>query len=96
MTHISTDQRLILVTGGTGKTGRRVVHRLRAAGHPVRVGSRTADVVSLLDYLFGTVLDGRNADPADGVRRALGRNPKDFTDYVMETAVTGIRNVPAA
>ncbi|MFF5120575.1 NmrA family NAD(P)-binding protein [Dactylosporangium aurantiacum] len=32
----------ILVLGGTGKTGRRVVHRLRDAGVPVRVGSRTA------------------------------------------------------
>jgi uncharacterized protein YbjT (DUF2867 family) len=29
-----------LVLGGTGKTGRRVVHRLAARGLPVRVGSR--------------------------------------------------------
>ncbi|WP_454194019.1 SDR family oxidoreductase [Nocardia sp. Marseille-Q1738] len=53
-----------------------------------------ADSVSLLDYLFGTVLDGRNAKPADGVRRALGREPKDFADYVMATAITGVWNVP--
>lgn len=33
----------ILVAGGTGKTGRRVVERLRACGLPVRVGSRTAE-----------------------------------------------------
>ncbi|WP_330232780.1 NmrA family transcriptional regulator [Nocardia sp. NBC_00508] len=52
-----------------------------------------ADTVSLLDYLFGAVLDGRNAKPADGVRRALGRDPKDFADYVMETVITGIWNV---
>jgi uncharacterized protein YbjT (DUF2867 family) len=32
----------ILVVGGTGKTGRRVVERLAARGLPVRVGSRTA------------------------------------------------------
>lgn len=31
-----------LVVGGTGKTGRRVVERLRARGIPVRVGSRAA------------------------------------------------------
>jgi uncharacterized protein YbjT (DUF2867 family) len=31
----------ILVTGGTGKTGRRVAARLAARGIPVRVGSRT-------------------------------------------------------
>jgi uncharacterized protein YbjT (DUF2867 family) len=32
-----------LVTGGTGKTGRRAAERLHAAGHPVRIGSRRAD-----------------------------------------------------
>ncbi len=31
---------LILVTGGTGKTGRRIASRLWSAGHPVRIGSR--------------------------------------------------------
>ena len=33
----------ILVTGGTGKTGRRVVERLRAQSQSVRVGSRSAN-----------------------------------------------------
>lgn len=33
----------ILITGGTGKTGRRVTSRLREAGHAVRVASRTGD-----------------------------------------------------
>ncbi|MGW5440803.1 NmrA family transcriptional regulator [Nocardia asteroides] len=47
------------------------------------------EVISLLDYLFGTVLDGRNSAPADGVRRALGRAPRDFTDYAKEVAATG-------
>ncbi|MFI9506602.1 SDR family oxidoreductase [Nocardia sp. NPDC052566] len=51
-----------------------------------------ADVVSLLDYLFGTILDGRNSATADGVRRALGREAKDFTDYAKETSATGIWN----
>src|SRR5262245_42959398 len=31
----------ILVLGGTGKTGRRIVERLKAQGVPVRVGSRS-------------------------------------------------------
>ncbi|WP_433757033.1 NAD(P)H-binding protein [Nocardia sp. CA-135398] len=52
-----------------------------------------ADVVSLLDYLFGTVLDGRNSKTADGVQRALGREPKDFRDYADETAAAGIWNI---
>lgn len=32
----------ILVLGGTGKTGRRIVQRLESQGHNVRVGSRSA------------------------------------------------------
>jgi uncharacterized protein YbjT (DUF2867 family) len=49
-----------------------------------------ADVVELLTYLFSTVLDGRNAKLADGVVRALGRPPRDFSEYVRRTAATGV------
>ncbi|MEV4126358.1 NAD(P)H-binding protein [Nocardia sp. NPDC049707] len=52
-----------------------------------------SDVISLLDYLFGTVLDGRNTKTADGVQRALGREPKDFRDYAVETAAAGVWNI---
>lgn len=48
------------------------------------------DVVWMLDYLFSTVLDGRNAHLTNGVQRALGRLPKDFLDYARETAARGI------
>ena len=47
------------------------------------------DVVWMLDYLFATVLDGRNARVTDGVQRALGRPPKDFSEYAREIAATG-------
>ena len=40
--------------------------------------------------LFTTVLDGRSGYLADGVQRALGREPRDFTDYARETAATAI------
>jgi uncharacterized protein YbjT (DUF2867 family) len=40
---MSDDTREILVLGGTGKTGRRVVEGLRARGVPVRVGSTGGD-----------------------------------------------------
>jgi uncharacterized protein YbjT (DUF2867 family) len=53
-----------------------------------------ADVVSLLDYLFGTVLDGRNSKTTDGVQRALGREAKDFAEYLRDTAATGVWNAP--
>jgi uncharacterized protein YbjT (DUF2867 family) len=48
------------------------------------------DWIELLASLFQEVLDGRNAHLADGVRRALGREPKDFADYARETAATGV------
>jgi uncharacterized protein YbjT (DUF2867 family) len=48
------------------------------------------DVIELLLYLFGTVLDGRNTPVADGVQRALGRAPRDFSEYVRSTAANGV------
>lgn len=48
------------------------------------------DVVWMLDYLFSTVLDGRNANLTDGIQRALGRQPKDFADYARDVAATGV------
>ncbi|MHA7901418.1 MAG: NAD(P)H-binding protein [Henriciella sp.] len=53
------------------------------------------DVVWMLDYLFATVLDGRNAHLTDGVQRALGRPPKDFADFARDVAATGIWRVAA-
>ena len=55
-----------------------------------------AETVELLSYLFREVLDGRNARLADGVQRALGRQPRDFVSYALRTAASGIWNVPAA
>ncbi len=54
------------------------------AGHGV-----PPDVVSLLRYLLTVVLDGRNASLADGVQRALGRPPRDFSDYAARAAAAG-------
>jgi uncharacterized protein YbjT (DUF2867 family) len=48
------------------------------------------DYIELVLYLFSTVLDGRNTPLADGVQRALGRPPRDFSDYVRQTAAIGI------
>jgi uncharacterized protein YbjT (DUF2867 family) len=45
--------------------------------------------VALLRYLFGEVLDGRNAYVTDGVQRALGRSPRDFAEYARVAAVSG-------
>lgn len=53
------------------------------------------DELALVRYLFTTVLDGRNARPADGVQRALGRQPRDFTDYARAAAATGVWDAAA-
>lgn len=55
---------------------------MEAAGVP-------PDFVWLVDYLFDTVLDGRNAHLTDGVQRALGRPPRDFADYARAAAAAG-------
>lgn len=47
------------------------------------------DVVWLMDYLFSTVLDGRNAYITNGVERALKRPARDFRDYAAAVAATG-------
>ena len=48
------------------------------------------EFLSFLSYLFGAILDGRNASLTDGVRRALDREPIDFADYARHAAATGV------
>jgi uncharacterized protein YbjT (DUF2867 family) len=60
-------------------------HAAEAAQHGV-----PAEVVELLTYLFAEVVDGRNANTTDGVRRALGREGRDFAEYTREVAATGV------
>jgi uncharacterized protein YbjT (DUF2867 family) len=40
--------------------------------------------VSLVQYLFGTLFDGRNAHLGDGVQQILGREPRDFRDFARD------------
>ncbi len=60
-------------------------HAAAAARHGV-----PGEVIDLLTYLFSEVLDGRNARLADGVQRALGREPRDFSQYARDAAATGV------
>jgi uncharacterized protein YbjT (DUF2867 family) len=48
------------------------------------------EVIEMLTYLFGEILDGRNAHLTDGVERALRRPPKDFGAYARDAAATGV------
>ena len=47
------------------------------------------DIAWLLNYLFDSVLDGRNAYLGDGVERALGREPADFSVFARRIAGRG-------
>jgi uncharacterized protein YbjT (DUF2867 family) len=62
-------------------------HAAEAAAHGV-----PPEIIELLTYLFSEVVDGRNANTTDDVRRALGREPRDFADYAREAAATGVWN----
>ncbi|MGH3090352.1 MAG: NmrA family transcriptional regulator, partial [Rubrobacteraceae bacterium] len=53
-------------------------------------GDVPPEFLTFLTYLFSEVLDGSNAYLTDGVRRALNRDPKDFSDYAREAAATGV------
>ena len=46
------------------------------------------EAVWLMDYLFGRILDGRNAYVTDGVQKVLGRAPKDISAFAREVALT--------
>jgi uncharacterized protein YbjT (DUF2867 family) len=48
------------------------------------------EMISLVVYLFTEVLDGRNSRLADGVQRALGRPPRDFSEYARAAASAGL------
>ncbi len=48
------------------------------------------EYIDLSTYLFTEVLDGRNASVSYGIEEALGRKPKDFSEYVKEIAASGL------
>ena len=54
------------------------------------------DIQWLRGYLFDTVLDGRNAEVCDGVERALGRKPADFSDFARRVAARGTWDIAEA
>jgi uncharacterized protein YbjT (DUF2867 family) len=48
------------------------------------------EITNMLRKLYTYTFDGRNARLADGVQRALAREPKDFSEYARETAASGV------
>ena len=56
---------------------------IQAAGLP-------RDIAWLLNYLFETVLDGRNTPVTGDVERALGRPPRDFETFLRARVAEGV------
>jgi len=96
------DELVAAVAEGTGRpVSFRTCTPAELADHVRPYGE---EVVALFTYLATEVLDGRNAHLADGVQRALGRAPRDVTDFVRDavasgawgTVATGVPILPAA
>jgi uncharacterized protein YbjT (DUF2867 family) len=91
---IASPNRPMVVLGGTGKTGRRVVERLTARGLPLRIGSRSGE--PRFDWedrsTWDPVLEG------DGRPRAARPRPHaaGLQHYARDAAATGIWNPRAA
>ncbi|MGN6167221.1 MAG: NmrA family NAD(P)-binding protein [Solirubrobacteraceae bacterium] len=95
--HELTGPRLLTFAEAVGEISEATGRKIRYA--PVSIDEFAAayqdlpgEFIELLTYLFGEVLDGRNAHLADGVQRALGREPRDFRDYARDAAATGVWN----
>jgi len=95
-----TGPRLLTFTEAAGEIARATGRAIRYVQIPpeafaagVAGAGLPDDIAWLLDYLFVTVLDGRNAHLGDGVRRALGREPEDFAGYARRTAAAGVWSV---
>jgi uncharacterized protein YbjT (DUF2867 family) len=83
------------IAAATGREIRYVPVALEEYAAGAREQGEPEDIVEFLTYLFGEVLDGRNAVLTDGVQRALGREPRDFSEFAREAAAAGVWNEPA-
>lgn len=57
--------------------------------HATIARSGGAFVADVFAAIARETLDGRNAHLADGVRRALGRKPRDFSEFALAAARSG-------
>jgi uncharacterized protein YbjT (DUF2867 family) len=89
LTDVATD-----LSVATGRDIRYVPVSIEAYSAAAAQQGVPADVIAMLTYLFGEVLDGRNSHTMDGVQRALGREPRDFRDFARDAAATGVWNAP--
>jgi uncharacterized protein YbjT (DUF2867 family) len=84
------------ISRATGREIRYAPIPLDAFGAALTEEGVSPDVVALLRYLFSEVLVDANAHPSDGVREALGREPRDFADFARVAAHDGVWDSPPA
>lgn len=87
----------ILILGGSGKTGRRIARRLRAAGRPVCTASRTSgDILLDLDNptTWTPALDGVSAAyVVEPNPHASAEGPARIARFVTEAVAAGVRRL---
>ncbi|MFD4554099.1 NmrA family NAD(P)-binding protein [Streptomyces sp. NPDC058469] len=79
-------------------TGRELTYRAVSArqyGENLAGFGVPAEEVEFLVELFESLLDGRNAYLSEGVQDVLGREPRDFSEFVREAAAAGVWKVGA-
>lgn len=86
---LSFEEAVTTIAAATGKTIKyqKVPHNQYAA--MAADNGVPEDLVSLMMFLFSTVLDGRNQHVCNGVEMALGRPATDFSTYVKKAALSG-------
>lgn len=73
-------------------TGRELTYRAVSArqyGEVLAGFGVPAEEVEFLVELFESLLDGRNSYLSEGVQDVLGREPRDFSEFVREAAAAG-------
>jgi uncharacterized protein YbjT (DUF2867 family) len=83
------DEAVAEIAAASGREIRYVPITLEQFVEGLKADGLPPDVTALLAFLFGEVLDGRNASPADGVQQALGRPARDFREFARAEAARG-------
>ena len=65
----------------------------RAYGEALEGFGVPAEEAAFLVEVFEGLLDGRNSRLTDDVRQVLGREPREFSDFVRENAAAGVWKV---
>ncbi|MFJ4625701.1 NAD(P)H-binding protein [Streptomyces sp. NPDC088847] len=74
-------------------TGRELTYRAVSArqyGDVLAGFGVPAEEVEFLVELFESLLDGRNSYLSEGVQEVLGREPRDFSEFVRDAAAAGV------